>query len=375
MKELAEVLAVDFDDAEGIPKLKPNWRWEDQEQALLTSCSSLITIVDTGRRVVQFSHFSVKEYLTSSRLATSSQDVSRYHVTLEPAHTILAQACVSVLLQSHDHDEQDDIEENAPLAGYAAEYWARHAQYEDVASRIKGMEDLFDVDKPYFAAWRQLHDIDTHPSHSSVFRFFAGDESDATSPVYYAALCGFSNLVEQLIVKHPEHVNALGGRFMTPAVAALAGRHFQVAEVLHRNGSSVDPAHATRGWTPLKCAARHGDLEMVQVLLDYGVDVDSCGDGDSSSTTPLYTASWGGDPRAVRLLLDHGADLNIQLQDEKTTPLHAALEHGRVAVARVLIEYGASTEVKDGTGKTPLECASGEHRDEIIKLLLEHRTK
>ncbi|KAH9981774.1 hypothetical protein BJV77DRAFT_354177 [Russula vinacea] len=32
VEELAEVLAVDFDDAEGIPKLNPNWRWEDQEQ-------------------------------------------------------------------------------------------------------------------------------------------------------------------------------------------------------------------------------------------------------------------------------------------------------------------------------------------------------
>ena len=171
VEELAEVLAVDFDDAEGIPKLKPNWRWEDQEQALLASCSSLIAVVDIGdSRVVQFSHFSVKEFLTSSRLATSSQDVSRYHVMLEPAHMILAQACVSILLQLHDHDdqkdgdeqddsdeedgrdEQDDIEKNAPLAKYAAEYWVRHAQFVDVVSRIKGMEYLFDTDKPYLAA-------------------------------------------------------------------------------------------------------------------------------------------------------------------------------------------------------------------------------
>jgi hypothetical protein len=62
VKELAEVLAVDFDDTEGIPKLNPDWRWEDEEQALLTSCSSLIAIVETydGSRVVQFSHFSVR---------------------------------------------------------------------------------------------------------------------------------------------------------------------------------------------------------------------------------------------------------------------------------------------------------------------------
>lgn len=69
IEELAEVLAVDFDDAEGIPRLNASWCWEDQEQALLSSCSSLIAIVDSDySRVVQFSHFSVKEYLASRRL-------------------------------------------------------------------------------------------------------------------------------------------------------------------------------------------------------------------------------------------------------------------------------------------------------------------
>jgi hypothetical protein len=102
VEELAEVLAVDFDDAEGIPKLNPNWRWEDEEQALLTSCSSLIAIVEAKKsRVVQFSHFSVKEFLTSTRLATSIKDLSRYHIDFEPAHTILAQACMRHNTGSH----------------------------------------------------------------------------------------------------------------------------------------------------------------------------------------------------------------------------------------------------------------------------------
>jgi hypothetical protein len=101
VEELAEVLAVDYEDEEGIPRLNPNWRWEDQEQALLTSCSSLIAVVESGAsRVVQFSHFSVREFLTSDRLSTSSGDVLQYHIALEPAHTILAQACMSALLRS-----------------------------------------------------------------------------------------------------------------------------------------------------------------------------------------------------------------------------------------------------------------------------------
>ncbi len=45
---VAEVLAVDFEDAEGIPRSRPDWRWDDQEQALLSACSSLIAIVEAG---------------------------------------------------------------------------------------------------------------------------------------------------------------------------------------------------------------------------------------------------------------------------------------------------------------------------------------
>jgi hypothetical protein len=71
--ELAELLAIEVDAAKGdnILKLNTDWRWEDHEHAILSTCSSLITIVGSGASgVVQFSHFSVKEFLMSDRLAT-----------------------------------------------------------------------------------------------------------------------------------------------------------------------------------------------------------------------------------------------------------------------------------------------------------------
>src|ERR1019366_868687 len=114
-------------------------------------------------RIVQFSHFSVKEFLTSPRLATSNGDISRYHILLEPAHTILAQACMSILLRSDDLVEQGDVRNSSSLARYAAEHWVTHVQDKEVSSPLrKAMEYLFDQDKPYFVAWLQLHDIDTH---------------------------------------------------------------------------------------------------------------------------------------------------------------------------------------------------------------------
>jgi hypothetical protein len=89
VQQLAEVLAVEFSTDDGIAKLNEDLRWEDSEQAVLAACSSLITIVDfRDSRLVQFSHFSVKEFLTSERLAVSTVDTLRHHYMLEPRHEI-----------------------------------------------------------------------------------------------------------------------------------------------------------------------------------------------------------------------------------------------------------------------------------------------
>ena len=391
VKELAEVLAVDFDDAEGIPKLKPDWRWEDEEQALLTSCSSLIMTVETeDLRVVQFSHFSVKEYLTSERLAISSGYVSRYHIDLEPAHIILAQACMGILLRSHDRVEDNDVMKRSPLAGYAAEHWVSHARFERVSAFLrKPMEYLFDPDKPYFAAWVQLHDMDTSPKQP--FRIYATLEKSGGTSLYYAALCGLQDTVEHLVVKYPQHVNTSGGLYRAPLVAALAGRHFQTARHLLHNGAHID-IHDDNGVTPLLEAAWYGDLEMVQLLLDYEADP-NVGDGNnwiSMHYVPQGCQSFGlldhgpqmlGD--VARLLLEHGVDVNAQT-NTGLFPLHVAAEWKTVEVVRVLLEHDANIGAKDNEGRTPLHVAveprpsygeehgTAKDRLEVVRALLEY---
>jgi hypothetical protein len=155
VQELAEVLAVDFNSDGGMPKLNEDWRWEDQEKALLTACSSLITVVDSrDYRVVQFSHFSVKEFLTSDRLAESTVNTSSYHyIQLESAHAIMAQACVGVLLHPEYPIDKERMK-RLPLADYAAKHFADHAEFGNVISGINdGIDHLLDEDKPYFSAW------------------------------------------------------------------------------------------------------------------------------------------------------------------------------------------------------------------------------
>ena len=380
--ELAEVLAVDFDDLEGIPRLNTDWRWEDEEQALLIACSSLIAIVGTGdSRVVQFSHFSVKEFLTSSRLSTASGEVSAYRIDLENAHTIITQACLGVLLQTHEGID-GNTSKSHPLARYAAEHWTTHAQSGPgpVSPHLKkGMECLFTTDKPYFRAWLTLYDIDTNPSSEATFFYFRADDKYAATPLYYAALCGFDDLVESLIFKYPQDVNANGGHHIRPLIAALAGEHFQTADLLRSNGA--DP-HVQGRWKtiPLHSAAFLGKFEVVQKLIEYGSDIDA---RNEDGMTPLSWVSLGyyvKDGSVLRLLLEHSADVNA-LANNGFTPLHQASMYRALEVVCLLLENGADVEAVSVNGKTalqvldtfdPTDPTDQGRRDEIRRLLVEH---
>ena len=305
VEELAEVLAFDF-NSEGIPKLNPGWRWENQEEAVMSACSSLVMIDKDGdSRVVQFSHFSVKEYLTANRLAEPIKDVSRYHIRLEAAHTILARACLGILLRLDDQVDRESIK-NFPLARYAAQYWATHARFENVSSRIKdGMEYLFDADRPQFATWLWIYDEDYWdglPMHTMR------PEKPAAVPLYHAILLGFRDLAKQLITEHPELVNATGGAKGTPMHAAAIAGYVDVLSLLFEHGADLEGRN-DYDRTPLHEASYNGKIDAQQCLLDRGADIDA---RDNIDCTPLIWAVNNRDAESVRLLLEYGADVSAR---------------------------------------------------------------
>jgi len=273
VEELAEIFAVRFDESTR-PIFNPDWRLADANEAVLSACSSLISIVSAaGYRVVQFAHFSVKEFLTSERLANKNPPLSCYHILPEPAHTTLARACLSCLLHLDDKIDKDAIQ-HFPIALYAAQYWIDHARSSSVSSQIQDlMEDLFDSSKPHFAAWVWLYDIDHHWLDPMSERH---PTQPSAMPLYYASLCGFRGLVERLIAAHPQDINARGGFHDTPMHAASAKGHFEIVQLLLSN--NADPhLCASDGNPPLHAASRGGHVEVVKILLDCGVDVSQRG--------------------------------------------------------------------------------------------------
>jgi hypothetical protein len=165
-------------------------------------------VKDGDSRVVQFSLFSVKEFLTADRLAEPIRDVSRYHIRLGAAHTILVRACLGVFLQLDDRIDRGSMK-NLPLAQYAVDYWVAH-----VSSQVKEMKTNHTLQRGFGSKTK------TEGSSMSTMR---PEKPEAVS-LYYAAMLRFRDCAEHLLAKHPEHVNARGGREMTPIhVASLVG--------------------------------------------------------------------------------------------------------------------------------------------------------
>jgi ankyrin repeat protein len=361
VEELAEVLAFDF-SAEGMPKLNPSWRWEDREEAVMSTCSSLVMIVkvkDSDSRVVQFSHFSVKEFLTADRLAEPMRDVSRYHIRLEAAHTILAQACLGVLLRMDERVDRNSIKD-FPLVRYAAQYWPTHARVENVASRIKNeMECLFDADKPYFATWLWIYDDDGWVRSLITER----PEKPAAVPLYYAARFGFRELAEHLIAEHPEHVDAEGGGEVTPLHAAVSGGHGDILSLLIEQGADLN-GRGNDGDSPLRRASQKGKLEAGQLLLNCGADI---GARNSFGQTVLIAAISYGHVEFARMLLERGALIDAPGYMGYAA-LHYAAMHNQVEAARFLLERGANVNVRNEYGNTPSHYGNAE----MVKLMSEY---
>jgi ankyrin repeat protein len=421
VEELAEVLALDV-DAGGIPKFNTKWRWEDHEAAVLSACSSLVSVIDRrGSRVVQFSHFSVKEFLTSDRLA-SMEDVSQFHIADEPSHTILAQACLGVLLSVDDRTSEDSAEDIA-LLPYADIYCEVHFRVGKVELRNKDALDcLFDLDEPHFEAFF------LRVSTEQDLRLFRVP-SDAdpkgvltpAAPIFVAGIFGLSGQVERLIAANPQLIGFRLQGGWTLLHLVTQDDHIEFARLLLAHGADInarpDSATAPRvdslqshverpvdgsleelekivnsrqnsdtdvssdvsidsfmdykkesDFTPLHIAVSKGYLDMCQMLLEHKADVRAL---DSSGSTPLHLAASLGHLEVARILLGRNAEVDFR-DNDGSTPLLVALESRNPNVAGLLLCHNADVHARDNDGYTPLHWAACHGYLEICRILLNH---
>ncbi|MGI8642462.1 MAG: ankyrin repeat domain-containing protein [Pyrinomonadaceae bacterium] len=120
--------------------------------------------------------------------------------------------------------------------------------------------------------------------------------------------------------------------------------------------------------TDLEFAAVHGRTGIIKVLIEAGADVNArslIGLG----STPLRAATCSGQAEAVQLLIDYGTDLEAKDSLGKTC-LFYAVEFGYRKVLQVLLDSGADVNVSDKWGQTLLSYAVLHNSIEFVKILL-----
>jgi len=395
VEELAEVLAIDFSGTGTTPMMDEKLRWEDKERAVLSVCPSLITVVrGRGSRLVQFSHFSVKEFLTSDRLAVSTVDTLRYHhIRLEAAHMMMAQVCLSVLLQLENHMDKQTIW-SYPLSKYAGKHFGNHVESESVASSIgDGVDKLLDRDEPHFYTWvwLQIGDWDPNDWHNSKMDWntmnhfrslitqYRGTKPKHAPlpPLYFVAALGHLGLARHLILKCPRDLDIRDYQSRTPLhIAVLVGEE-RVSQLLIEHSVDLDTKD-TNNWTPLRMVAYMGFAKATRMLLGRGEPFKRrLNARDKNSWTPLHLASQCGHSGIAGLLLTLGADVDAQDNDTMTPLLLVSSRQSTfrrrsqiTKTIQVLLEYGASVHVRNKYGQTPLHTASHRGLSGVAALLL-----
>lgn len=148
------------------------------------------------------------------------------------------------------------------------------AQYYGRAEIVKSLVahnaqlDLYDAsaigDTPRAMGWLAMQ-----PKLANTF------SPDGFTPLGLASFFGHLDIVNALLTNHADpNIAANNAMHVAPLHSAVAGNHYDVAAKLIEAGAQVNVVQAD-GFTPLMGAAQNGNMQMVQLLLEQGADVNA----------------------------------------------------------------------------------------------------
>ena len=157
---------------------------------------------------------------------------------------------------------------------------------------------------------------------------------------------------------------------------AAAYGNLEIVRLLIQHG--MDPNAFANGLLPLHVAARRGHLEIVKMLIgEYGTDPLTLTESGHGQEPALHFAATGNHVEVVQYLLDLAPDSVNCLSapdypELSRTPLRNAFNKFAYDVVKLLLSYNANPNFIDGTGDSYLHLACKDGKADIVQLLLEH---
>ena len=187
------------------------------------------------------------------------------------------------------------------------------------------------------------------------------ESSKGLTPLHYAASAGHNDIVE-LLIERGANVNATdSGKGATPLDYAHWGDHEEVIETLNAHNAQREHEKGGKGIgqsSLIHDAALDGDIDEVQRQLDAGVDPNL---KSSKGATPLFYAVYVGHLEIVELLITRGADVNAVYLNNSV--LDQAHSYDDQEMVELLEAHGAEVADKvsgkgDNKGKASIEITN-----------------
>ena len=160
-------------------------------------------------------------------------------------------------------------------------------------------------------------------------------------------------------------INGIGSEGFTALMMAASEDEAEIVAYLLQQGADVNQQH--NGWTALLEAADEGSLRSMKHLLKAGAEVDFY--WTQESPTAISMAASEGHLECLQLLVEYGA--NINGIGKSVPPLHNAAEEDKRAILKYLISQNVKINKKDAAGRTALMYAASEGQEYAVTILVE----
>ena len=172
--------------------------------------------------------------------------------------------------------------------------------------------------------------------------------------LHWTAKNGNPDLTRALIAVKgdPNSPNKVG---KTPVTLAAEEGHLEVLQMLLDNGGNMEAIDQIGGTPLLWASGLCQTPETVEFLIGKGANVNIV---DINGMTPLIWAAGIGQPAVVRMLLDNGADLDVAEIHQKETALMRAARIGKPESLEMILKAGADVNAANALGHTATMIAA-----------------